>query len=121
MALAGLSPDAKTPEEAKGKIRDMLIRSQALTTARTDANEFASTVFALTNAGAENLVTVAKEKKLKVQTTAPFAAETGPQEFFHARRFCQNRVRVVGGRTVCQSNRQLQWSLRHCPCPATAQ
>jgi hypothetical protein len=74
-------PDAKTPEEAKGKIRDTLIRSKALAAARVQANDLASAVFALPSARAENLATVARQKGLTVQTTAPFAAETGPQEF----------------------------------------
>ena len=74
-------PDAKTPEDAKEKIRDTLIRSRALAAARVQANDFASTVFALPSARAENLATVARQKGLTVQTTAPFTAETGPQEF----------------------------------------
>jgi peptidyl-prolyl cis-trans isomerase D len=74
-------PDAKTPAEAKTKIRDRMIRDSALTDARAQANEFASTVFNLEPARAENLATVAGQKGLTVQTTAPFAAETGPQEF----------------------------------------
>ena len=74
-------PDAKTPDEAKDKIRDTLIRSQALAGARTDANEFAGAVFALTNASAGNLNLVASQKGLTVNKTAPFAATTGPEEF----------------------------------------
>ena len=65
---------------AKASIRDTLIRGRALTAARGQANKFANAVFALTN-GAENLAVVAKEKGMTVQTTAPFAVETGPQEF----------------------------------------
>jgi peptidyl-prolyl cis-trans isomerase D len=74
-------PDAKTPADAKVKIRELMIRQRALTSARAQANEFASTVFNLEPARADNLATVAKQKGLSVQTTAPFAAETGPQEF----------------------------------------
>jgi SurA N-terminal domain len=74
-------PDAKTPAEAKAKIRELLIRQRALSDARAQANDFASTVFNLTPASAENLATVAKQKGFTVQTTAPFSAETGPQEF----------------------------------------
>ena len=40
-------PDAKTPEAAKEKIRDMLIRQRALTAAGMEANDFARAVFAL--------------------------------------------------------------------------
>jgi hypothetical protein len=74
-------PDAKTPADAKVKIRDMMIHQRALTDARAQANDFASTVFNLAPASAGNLATVAKQKGYKVQTTAPFSAETGPQEF----------------------------------------
>jgi hypothetical protein len=73
-------PDAKTPEAAKDQIRDSLIRRQALIAARAQANEFAGAVFALTNTGAGNLAVVAKQKGLEVKLTAPFTAETGPQE-----------------------------------------
>jgi hypothetical protein len=74
-------PDAKTPDAAKAEIRDTMIRQRALADARTQANEFAAAVFNLEPARAENLATVARQKGLAVQTTAPFAAETGPQEF----------------------------------------
>ena len=73
-------PDAKTPEVAKEKVRDMLIRRRALSAANVEANDFARAVFALTN-GAEDLAIIAKQKGLAIQTTAPFAAETNPQEF----------------------------------------
>jgi len=73
-------PDAKTPEAAKEKVRDMLIRRRALTAANVEANDFARAVFALTN-GAEALTIVAKQKGLAVQKTAPFAAESEPREF----------------------------------------
>ena len=74
-------PDAKTPEAAKEQIRDTLIRSRALAAASTEANEFARQVFALPNARAENLATVATQKGYEVKTTEPFAAEAGPREF----------------------------------------
>ncbi len=74
-------PDAKTPDAAKAKIRDLLVRQRALGDARAQANDFASTVFNLAPASAENLATVAKQKGLTVRTTAPFDAETGPPEF----------------------------------------
>jgi hypothetical protein len=74
-------PDAKTPAEGKAKLREIMIRQRALTDARTVANDFASAVFNLEPARAENLAAVAKQKGLAVQTTAPFSAESGPQEF----------------------------------------
>jgi hypothetical protein len=74
-------PDAKTPAEAKAKIRDALIRQRALATARTQADEFATAVFNLDPAKPENLATVAKQKGLAVHVTAPFDSQYGPAEF----------------------------------------
>ncbi len=71
----------KTPEEAKAKIRELLIHQRALMDARQQANDFANPLFALEPAKAENLLTAAKQKALAVHTTAPFAANDGPQEF----------------------------------------
>ncbi|HSY74644.1 MAG TPA: SurA N-terminal domain-containing protein, partial [Dongiaceae bacterium] len=73
-------PDAKTPDAEKSKIREMLVRQRALMDARAQANEFASAVFNLEPARAENLAAIAKQKGLTVQTTAPFDSY-GPQEF----------------------------------------
>ncbi|HUA38539.1 MAG TPA: peptidylprolyl isomerase [Candidatus Sulfopaludibacter sp.] len=74
-------PDAKTPEDAKGKIRDALIREQALADARQQADDFANTAFNLDPVRPENLATVAKQKGLAVHLTAPFSQEYGPAEF----------------------------------------
>jgi hypothetical protein len=74
-------PDAKTPDEAKAKIRDLLVRDRAFRDARQVANDFATAVFAVTPAKAENLVSCAKQKSLPFGITAPFSAKFGPQEF----------------------------------------
>jgi hypothetical protein len=74
-------PEAKTPEEAKGKIRGVLIRQQALSDARQQADEFANAVFNEDPVRPENLAAVAKQKGLAVQLTAPFGSEYGPEEF----------------------------------------
>ena len=73
--------DAKTPEEAKGKIRELLIRQRALFDARQQANDFANPLFAIEPAKAENLLSAAKQKGLTVHTTLPFEANDGPREF----------------------------------------
>ena len=73
--------DAKTPDEAKVKVRELLIRQRALVDAIKQANEFANPVFAQEPAKAENLVSAAKAKGLAVRTTLPFAANYGSQEF----------------------------------------
>jgi hypothetical protein len=74
-------PDAKTPDEAKAKIRDLLVRDRALRDARQVANDFATAVFAIEPAKPENLAAYAKQKNVPFGVTAPFAANYGPQEF----------------------------------------
>ena len=71
-------PDAKTPDAAKAKIRDLLIRQHALADARAQANEFATAVFNMNPPQADNLATVAKQKGLTVQLTQPFGSAYGP-------------------------------------------
>jgi hypothetical protein len=73
-------PDAKTPDEAKAKIRETLIRTRALADARQQANDFAGAVFDQDPPRVENFTSVAKQKGLAVQTTKPFD-NYGPQEF----------------------------------------
>ncbi len=78
---ASAFPDAKTPADAKAKIRSAMIRQQALNVARQQANEFANAVFNQEPARPENLAAAAKQKGLSVHVTAPFAAKFGPEEF----------------------------------------
>lgn len=75
------TPEAKTPEEAKAKIRELLIRQQALADTRKKADGFASEVFDMEPVQPENLAAVAKKEGLVVQMTAPFSKEYGPEEF----------------------------------------
>ncbi len=74
-------PDEKTPEAAKAKIREVLIRQRALAAARAQADEFANAVFNLDPVKPENLAIVAKQKGLAVLVTAPFDSQYGPAEF----------------------------------------
>ena len=74
-------PDARTPDTARAKIRDLLIRNRALADANQQASEFASTLFALEPVKPENLAAVAKEKGLTVHLTAPFTSAYGPEDF----------------------------------------
>lgn len=74
-------PEAKTPEEAKAKIRELLIRDRALRDARQVANDFAAALFAIEPVKPENLAALAQQKGLSVRTTAPFNANLGPVEF----------------------------------------
>ena len=78
---ASAFPEAKTPAAAKAQIRSAMIRQQALSAARQQANEFATAVFNQEPARPENLAAVAKQKGLSVHVTAPFAAKSGPEEF----------------------------------------
>ncbi|HEV2436237.1 MAG TPA: SurA N-terminal domain-containing protein [Verrucomicrobiae bacterium] len=74
-------PDAKSPDDARAKLRDALIREQALADARQQADDFANTVFNLDPVRPENLATVAKQKGLAMHLTAPFGQAYGPAEF----------------------------------------
>jgi hypothetical protein len=74
-------PEAKTPEEAKAKIRELVIRDRALNDARLAANDFGTGLFAIEPAKPENLNTFAKQKGLMTRITTPFSANVGPEEF----------------------------------------
>lgn len=76
-AVAGV----KTPEEAKQKIREILVRRQALVDARQQSDGFATKVFNMDPVRPENLATVAKKEGLAVHVTAPFSKEYGPETF----------------------------------------
>jgi peptidyl-prolyl cis-trans isomerase D len=88
-------PDAKTPEKAKAKIREALIRNQALDAARVEANEFAAAVFNLNPTRPENLATVAKQKGLTVHETAPFDSQFGPEEFVAPAEFTKTAFQLT--------------------------
>ena len=76
-------PDAKTPAEAKSKIREEAVHQRALADARVQANEFATAVFGLNpdKPKPADLAAVAKQKGLAVRNTAPFGSQYGPDEF----------------------------------------
>ena len=79
--IAQMFPEAKTPAEAKAKIRETMIAQRAFGMARAEVNEFAGAVFKLEPASAGNLAVVAKQKGLTVHVTSPFSAADGPKEF----------------------------------------
>src|SRR6266567_4180090 len=72
--------EAKTPEEKKEKIRETLFKNQMLFNARKKANEFATAVFAVEPARAENLEALAKDQGLTVLLSSPFDQAAGPQD-----------------------------------------
>lgn len=74
-------PDAKTPEQAKAKIRELILRQGAAAAAAEQAKQFVTELFAMDPVSPENLVTLARQKGLAVHTTAPFDATEGPEEF----------------------------------------
>jgi hypothetical protein len=76
-----LAPDAKTPAEAKAKIREMFLRQAAAGLAVEEAKSFLKELFAMDPVKADNLVTLAKKKGLPVHATAPFTEAEGPDEF----------------------------------------
>jgi SurA N-terminal domain len=72
-------PGAKTPQEAKAKLKEEAIRENALLEARRAAGEFAVALDNKQPKNASNLEALAKEKGLKVSTTAPFSRDEAPQ------------------------------------------
>ena len=74
-------PDAKTPAEAKAKIREYFLQQEALIEAKKAAGDFANELFAQEPVQAANLAKLAAKKGLAVHTTAPFSAAYGPEEF----------------------------------------
>jgi peptidyl-prolyl cis-trans isomerase D len=73
--------EATSPEEAKEKIREETLNSQALLQARKAATEFASHLFDKEPGRPGDLEGYAKEKGLEVHVTEPFSREEGPREF----------------------------------------
>jgi hypothetical protein len=70
---------ADTPEQAKVKIREELIRTHAFTEARRKASEFATQLFNLEPAKPENLENLAREKGLTAELSEPFDRRNGPK------------------------------------------
>jgi hypothetical protein len=73
-------PGTKTPEEAKAKIREQLLRRQALVDAAGKAKEFYQALSSIEHPRAENLRMVASSNGLPVAVSAPFDAQEGPKE-----------------------------------------
>jgi hypothetical protein len=72
--------DAKSPEEAKEKIRQELRMSLAERAARKKASEFASPLFDLDIKRAEDLDKAARTNGLTSGVTKPFSRQLGPPE-----------------------------------------
>ena len=72
--------DAKSPEEAKSKIREQLIRTQAMNDARKQALEFANVLFDLKPFTTDTLEKLATTNQIKAGVSAPFDREEGPKD-----------------------------------------
>ena len=72
--------DAKSPEEAKGKIRQQLIRTQAMNDARKQALEFANVLFDVKPFETESLQKLAKTNGLVAVVSAPFDRDEDPKD-----------------------------------------
>jgi hypothetical protein len=70
----------KTVDEARAKVRELLIRDKASTNAYNKAVAIQNEVVSREPQRVENLETVAKEKGLEVKVTKPFEKEYGPSE-----------------------------------------
>ncbi len=75
-----LFPEAKTEDERKAKLREEIIREQALMLARAKATEFANALFAINPPKAENLKLMAASNNLPVQVSAPFDRDSIPKD-----------------------------------------
>lgn len=73
--------DTKTPEEAKAKIREQLLKSHALTEARKRAMDFANVLFDIKPQQPQNLEELAQTNGLVAKVSTPFDREEGPRDF----------------------------------------
>ena len=98
--------DAKSPAEAKDKIRELMFKNQTLANAQKAANEFAhGGLFDLEPMRAENLDKFAKEKGLAVRVSEPFGRDYGPKDLavrpdFTKRAFALSADEPLGGPLV---------------------
>jgi hypothetical protein len=74
-------PGAKTPEEAKARIRTEILRQAARSLAMEQAKQFVTTLWAMQPVVADNLLSLAASNGLAVHATAPFSEQEGPLEF----------------------------------------
>lgn len=70
--------DAKTPEEAKARIRQQLIRTAALNEARKKALDFANVLYDMKPFAPDNIQRLAATNGLVAGVTAPFDREEDP-------------------------------------------
>jgi hypothetical protein len=73
--------DAKSPEEAKAKIRQQLIRTQAMNAARKKALDFANVLFDVKPFQLDSLRQAAATNGLAAGVTPPFSRDEDPKDF----------------------------------------
>ena len=78
--VATVIPDAKTPEEARAKIREQLLKQRAMADARNEALQFANQLFDTKPVSPNNLSDLAQTNGLTVGVTQPFDREDGPKD-----------------------------------------
>jgi len=76
--------DSKTPEEAKAKIRELIIHRRALSEAATKAGEFRKALYAMDPVKPENITVLAKQFGLTARLSEPFAENGQPEDFVNA-------------------------------------
>jgi hypothetical protein len=69
-----------TPDAAKAKIREDMLKAEARLAARRAAASFGTELEKLQPAKAENLATIAAQKEIPLSTSAPFSETEGPRE-----------------------------------------
>lgn len=72
--------DAKSPEEAKSKIRNQLIRTQALNEAKKKALNFANVLYDMRPFSVDNIQKLAGSNDLNASVSAPFDREEDPKD-----------------------------------------
>ncbi len=92
---ASAFPDAKTPADAKAKIRSAMIRQQALNVARQQANEFANAVFNQEPARPENLAAAANKRDCPF-TSPRHLRPNLDRKIYRARGLHQSRLWIDG-------------------------
>ena len=90
-----LFPEAKTPAEAKAKIKEAEIRQRALLEGRRVAGAFAEELDRMEPKTAGNLDGLAKTNGLVTGTTAPFDREDGPAELKVPDKFSQAAFKLT--------------------------
>ena len=114
-------PDAKTPAEAKAKIRELILRQNAAAVAAEQAKQFVTTLFAMDPVRPENLVALAKQKGLVVAHHRAVHPAEGPEEFSAPAKLTEDRLQAECRFALFQAHSRRGRHLCHRAGQATAQ